>query len=58
MTKLEAWYRRRFCDTIYVYERLDGVGLGTVWYAIQNRTVQYIYVGKNKLWIKRVKKTA
>lgn len=50
MKKLEAFYRRIFCETIDVYDKT--LKIGDIYHTLPNG-VQYIYVGKGKLWIKK-----
>jgi hypothetical protein len=53
MTKTEAWYRRVFCTTIDYYGA--PMKLGEVHYKLISGELQYVYVGKNKLWVQYLK---
>jgi len=59
MTKIEAWYRRNFCETIDTYVasgQSDNIihEIGAVWMKFKTQPIEYIYVGKNKIWIKHL----
>lgn len=51
MTTLEAWYRRKFCKCITLYSNKN-IKIGDVYFDSNYQNYKYIYVGKNKLWIK------
>lgn len=53
MTKFEAWYRRTFCETTSWYAGKPS--LGTELMDVPSQKMKYIYVGKGKIWIKRIK---
>ncbi len=50
MTKLEAWYRRNFCETSDWYKP-DVIGKEVA--DLTFHKIKYIYVGKGKIWIKK-----
>lgn len=53
MSRLEATYRRLFCRTLNYYGK-EKMELGHIYFEFQNQPLQYVYVGKNKLWIKKL----
>ena len=55
MTKLEALYRRIFCDTITIYKDDHKLKIGEIYFTFQTQPIQYIYVGNNKLWVKKIR---
>jgi hypothetical protein len=52
MIKIKAFFIRTFCFCISFYGN-DTMEIGDVWWSIQD--ISYIYVGKNKLWVKKLK---
>ena len=52
MTLIEAWYRRNFCKCITLYQEHNEHKIGDIYFDSNYQNYSYIYVGKNKLWIK------
>ena len=54
MKKLEAIYKRIFCDTISIYKDNHNLKIGETYFIFNTQPIQYVYVGNNKLWIKKL----
>lgn len=57
MSKIEALCRRLFCKTCPVYDKFENgvMKLGEVWYRKSDGEIEYVYIGKETLWIKKIK---
>ncbi len=56
MTKLEAWYRRTFCFCSHIYDPEPDWKLGHVFW-VSPEGWSFVYVGKNKLWVRKYELT-
>lgn len=54
MTKFEAWYRRTFFFCTHIYDPDLDWKLGHVFYRFKTQPIEYVYVGRNKLWAKKL----